>query len=191
RETALRIPGVVAVVTPDDMPDLSGAVPDLHEPGTLHNPYCDLNVVPSQKMFPSEVKYVGEHFAAVIGETPYAAADGAEAVEVEYDLLPVVPSLQHAMAKQSPRVHQEYENTIAHLKHEIGSVEDAFSDADVVIERRLKTQSLKSMAMECRGSAAAWDEKTQTLTVWSTSQLYYLIRSSLSPILQLPPDKIR
>src|SRR5277367_4408918 len=44
REVALALPGVVAVLTEDDCPDLGVSLPALLEPGTLNNPYCDLNV---------------------------------------------------------------------------------------------------------------------------------------------------
>ena len=190
-DQALKIPGVVTVITPDEMPELRGAVPDLHEAGTLHNPYCDLNIVPSQIMFPAVVKYVGEHFAAVIAKSAYAAADGVEAVEVDYELLPVVHYWERAMRETSPRVHDDHGNVIAHLMHNIGRVDEAFSNADIVFEQRLRTPSLKSMALECRGSAATWDESAQQLIVWSTSQQYYLIQENLSNVLGIPREKIR
>jgi carbon-monoxide dehydrogenase large subunit len=173
------------------MPELRGAVPDLHEAGTLHNPYCDLNIVPSQIMFPTVVKYVGEHFAAVIATSAYAAADGLEAVEVDYELLPVVNDWERAMRETSPRVHDGHGNVIAHLAHSTGQLDEAFSNAEIVFEQRLRTQSLKSMAMECRGSAATWDESAQQLIVWSTSQQYYLIQENLSKVLGIPREKIR
>jgi aerobic carbon-monoxide dehydrogenase large subunit len=190
-DQARKIPGVVAVITADEMPELRGAVPDLHEAGTLHNPYCDLNIVPSQIMFPQVVKYVGEHFAAVVATSAYAAADGLEAVEVDYDPLPIVHDWERAMRETSPRVHEGHGNVIAHLAHNIGRVDEAFSNAEIVFGQRLRTQSLKSMALECRGSAATWDEAAQQLIVWSTSQQYYLIQENLSRILGIPRDKIR
>jgi aerobic carbon-monoxide dehydrogenase large subunit len=101
-DQARKIPGVVAVITADEMPELRGAVPDLHEAGTLHNPYCDLNIVPTQIMFPQVVKYVGEHFAAVVATSAYAAADGLEAVEVDYDPLPIVHDWERAMREPLP-----------------------------------------------------------------------------------------
>jgi carbon-monoxide dehydrogenase large subunit len=191
REQALAIPGVVGVFTSDDFAELGDKLTDLHEPGTLHNPYCDKNVVPSQLLLPKRVRYVGEQFAAVVAETPYLAADAMAAVEVEYEPLPVVAEWEAAMAESSPRVHDHTDNVLAHLKHELGSVEAAFKDADFVVETRLRMQSMKSMALECRGSAAIWDETTGILNVWSTSQQYYLVRDSIAQMLKLPFQSVQ
>jgi carbon-monoxide dehydrogenase large subunit len=191
RDKALAIPGVVAVVTSDDYPELGEKLTDLHEPGTLHNPYCDKNVVPAQILLPKRVRYVGEQFAAVVATSPYIAADAAAVIDVEYEQLPIVSEWEEALQADSPRVHDETDNGIAHLKHELGDVDRAFAEADVVIEERLGMASLKSMAMECRGSAAAWDDNAGVLDVWSTSQQYYLVRDSIAQLLKLPNQSVQ
>ncbi len=191
RDRALAVPGVVAVVAEGDRPELSEPIPELMEPGSLQNPYCDLNTVPPQRPLPREVTYRGEQVAAVVAESPYLAADGAEAVEIEYEALPVVATWQTAMTPGAPRVHAGFDNAIAHLRHELGDVEAAFRTADLVVEARLETQSLKSMAMECRGVAAQWEATTGTLTIWSTGQVYYLLRDTVARLLRLPYERVR
>ncbi len=47
-DKARALPGVIAVATAADFPELTEPLTELHEPGTLHNPYCDKNVVPHQ-----------------------------------------------------------------------------------------------------------------------------------------------
>jgi carbon-monoxide dehydrogenase large subunit len=191
KERALAVPGVIDVVAPGDWPELAKPIPELMEPGSLHNPYCDYNVPPPQWPLSAEIKYRGEQVAAVIAESAYAAADGVEALEVEYELLPVIADWKAAMAPGGPRVHADYPNAIAHLKHELGDVDAAFQTADIVAEERLEIPSLKSIPMECRGVTAQWDEATRMLTVWSTSQIYYMHRDTFARLLELPYEQVR
>src|SRR5260221_9751870 len=83
RERARALPGVVAVLTADDCPELGAALPGLLEPGTLNNPYCDLNVTVARALVPRKAHYVGEPLAVVVAETAHAAAAAAEAVEID------------------------------------------------------------------------------------------------------------
>ena len=80
---------------------------------------------------------------------------------------------------------------VAHLKHEIGDVDAAFRAAEVTAELTLELPSLKSMALECRGSVASFDAATGTLNVWSTSQQYYAVRDIICGIIGLAPDAVR
>ena len=190
-ERALAIPGVLAAVTAAEIPELGDALTALHEPGTLHNPYCDKNLVPRQPLMARTVKFVGEQFAAVVAETADIAGDAVAAIEVDYQPLPVVADWEAAMRPGSPTVHDDYDNVLAHLKHEVGSFSSAEAAADFVIEQRLEMPSLKSMALECRGSSAYWDPVAGVLNVWSTSQQYYLVRDSIAELLQLPYDSVQ
>ena len=190
-DEARALAGVVAVATAADFPELSQPLTELHEPGTLHNPYCDKNVAPHQILFPERVRHVGEHFAAVIAESADIAADAAGLITVDYEPLPVVAGWEAAMRPELPRVHEDHDNVLAHLKYELGSFDKAQADADFLIEQRLSMQSLKSMALECRGSAAFWDPTTGVLNVWSTSQQYYLVRDSIAQLLKLPYESVQ
>jgi carbon-monoxide dehydrogenase large subunit len=191
KERALAVPGVVAVVAPGDWPELAVPIPDLMEPGSLHNPYCDFNVAPTQLPLSTEITYRGEQVAVVIGESSYAAADGVEALEAEYEARPVVADWEAAIKSDAPRVHRDFPNAIAHLKHELGNVDRAFQAADIVVDERLEIPSLKSIPMECRGIAAQWDPVTRTLNVWATSQIYYMHRDTFARLLDLPYEQVR
>ncbi len=191
REAALDKAGVRAVLTVDDYPEFSGFVPELMEAGTLVNPYCDYNHAPPRPLLARTIKYVGEIIAIVVAETPYAAADGVEAVEVEYELLPAYCKWDAAFEAEPSAVHDGYKNYVAHLRHEIGDVDGALATADVVFSERLEMQSLKSMAIECRGSTAAWDPVSGTLSLWSTSQYPYMVRDCVARSLALSPEHVR
>jgi carbon-monoxide dehydrogenase large subunit len=190
-DRARKVPGVVAVITGDEWPELASKLPELNGSVTMTSPYIDfLNVAP-HFLFPKKVCYVGEQIAAVVADSAYTAADGVEAIEVEYEPLPVVASWEEAIKAGAPRVHAGFDNAVAHLKHEIGDPLAAFNDAEIVVERTLKTQSLKSMAIECRAVAAQWEQATGTLNVWSTCQFHYMLRNTLAEILNKPAESVR
>jgi aerobic carbon-monoxide dehydrogenase large subunit len=188
---AAAVPGVVAIITGNEWPELSARLPELNGSVTLTSPYIDSLKVAPHYLFPEKVCYVGEQIAAVIAESPYAAADGAAAVDVEYEPLPAVASWQDAIKPNAPRIHHGFNNVVAHLKHVVGDPEAAFADADIIIERRLETQSLKSMAIECRAVAAQWEPTTGTLNVWSTCQFHYMLRNTLADILGMTAEHVR
>lgn len=190
-DRARQLPGVVAVITGDEWPELGARLPELNGSVTLVSPYIDQLRVAPHYLFPRKVCYVGEQIAAVVAETPYAAVDGVEAVDVEYEPLPVVASWQAAVKPGAPRIHTDFDNVVAHLKHDFGDLDAAFRDAEIVIERTLETQSLKSMAIECRAVAAQWERSTGTLNVWSTCQFHYMLRNTLAGILELPAESVR
>jgi len=190
-ERARKVAGVVAVITGSEWPELSATLPELNGSVTLTSPYIDSMKNVPHHLFSKKVCYVGEQIAVVIAETTYAAADGVDAIEVEYEPLPVVASWEEAIKPGAPLIHQGFNNTVAHLKHEVGDIENAFRNADLVLEKRLETQSLKSMAIECRAVAAQWEQATGTLNVWSTCQFLYMLRGTLAGILKKPAESVR
>jgi aerobic carbon-monoxide dehydrogenase large subunit len=191
REFAMSLPGVVSVFVGDDFPEFSSIMPAMTGTSTGNTPYCDFHDSAPHTLFSKTVTYVGEQIAVVIAETPYSAADGVEAVEVEYKSLPAVSSLEAAMQPDAHRVHPRFKNVVAHLAVEVGNTARAVESADLVIEDRQEMQSLKSMAIECRACAAFWDRATSTLNIWSTNQLPYQVRDTVARILNLPIESVR
>jgi carbon-monoxide dehydrogenase large subunit len=190
-ERAQNIDGVVAVITGAEWPELSATLPELNGSVTTSSPYVDTMYSIPHHLFPKKICYVGEQIAIVIGTSIYAALDGAEAVEVEYEPLPAIVRWEDAIKTEAPRIHLGFDNIVGHLKHEIGDLENAFKSADLIHEARLDTQSVKSMALECRAVTAQWEEATETLNVWSTTQFMYMLRNTLAGILNKPAEAIR
>ena len=189
---ALALPGVLEVIVPGDYPELEIPMPDILEPGTLKNPYCDVHLVnPHHVLARGKSTFQGEPVAMVVAESRHAARLGAEAVAVAYEPLPALLSAEAAMAPGAPRVHPENPNVVGHLKVAIGDVEAAFRAADIVIEERLGVQRLASMPMEGRGVVASWDASREELTVWSTNQVPYRLRDTIARMMDLPYDKVR
>lgn len=188
---ALAHRGVAAVLNSDDWPEFATTMPDLAEPGTLDNAYCDFNFAPPQHLLSKKVCHVGQQIAIVLADDPYLAADGVDLVEVEYDLLPIIANWEAAIRPGATSIHQQRDNVVGHLKYQVGDVDAAFDGADIILEERFETQSLKSMAIECRGCAASWDPLTRTLNIWSTCQLPYLQRQCVARMLGLPYESVR
>ncbi|MBX3535416.1 MAG: xanthine dehydrogenase family protein molybdopterin-binding subunit [Xanthobacteraceae bacterium] len=191
KEAALAVPGVVGVYDGSEWPELKARLPELNGSVTLTSPYIDHIKLPDHLLFPKRASYVGEQVAVVLAETPYAAADGAAAVEVEYEPLPAVARWEEAMKPGSPRVHEGFDNVVAHLKHKVGDADAAFAQAEIVLDFRLETQSLKSMAIECRAVAAQFDAATHSLNIWSTGQFPFMMRNTIAGVLGLPNDQVR
>src|SRR5262249_36308008 len=142
-EAARQVPGVLAVITGDEWPELAGKLPELAGSVTNVTPYIDHIKIPPHHLFSRKARYVGEQLAVVVATSPCAAADGVDAVVVDSEPLPPVAHWEDAMRPNAPRIHDGFENAVAHLKHNLGDMETALRDADFVIERRFETQSLK------------------------------------------------
>ena len=81
------------------------------------------------------VRFVGEPVALVVAETPYAAEDAADLVEVDFEPLPVVASTEAAMAVGAPALHGHPTNVIYESRLEAGDLDGAFARAAAVVER--------------------------------------------------------
>lgn len=191
KEKALALPGVIAVIAPGELIELNAALPALIGAGTLNNRYVDHYDVPRHVLLPSKASYVGEQVAVVVAKDPYIAADAVDLVEVEYDEQPIVPDLETSRQPDASKVHDGFANAVAHMRHHVGDFDRAASEADIVLRETLETQSLKSMAIECRGVAALWDSGAETLTAWTTCHLFYMVRDGLCRILNLPAGQVR
>ncbi len=181
---ALERPGVVAVFTGADVKDL-GSVPCIaHLPG-LRAPHHHV-------LAQDRVYFVGHPVAVVVASDRYIAADAADAVEVEYDVLPAVADPEKALAPGAPPVHPQWPDNVAFTFHqEGGNVEQAFREADVVVRQRITSQRLIPMAMETRGVVADWHAAEKSLTLYCSTQAPHLLRSLLADILGIAENRLR
>jgi carbon-monoxide dehydrogenase large subunit len=181
---ALERPGVVAVFTGADVKDL-GSVPCIaHLPG-LRAPHQHV-------LAQDRVYFVGHPIAVVVATDRYIAADAADAVEVEYDVLPAVADPEKALAAGAPPVHPQWPDNVAFTFHqEGGNIEQAFREADVVVKQRITSQRLIPMAMETRGVVADWHAAEKSLTLYCSTQAPHLLRSLLADILGIAENRLR
>ncbi len=181
---ALERPGVAAVFTGADVKDL-GSVPCVaHLPG-LRQPHHHV-------LAQDRVYFVGHPIAVVVATDRYIAADAADAVEIEYEVLPAVADPEKALAPGAPPVHPEWpDNTAFTFHQEGGNIEQAFREADVIVKQRITSQRLIPMAMETRGVVADWHAAEKSLTLYSSTQAPHLLRSLLANIFGIAENRLR
>ena len=180
------LPGVHLVLTASDLGEVLEPSPLLVPHHALTQPRTQLPLALN------EVHYVGEAVAMVVADSRYIAEDALDLIDVEYDPLPVVHSLEVASAKDAPLVHADVPNNIAaHLVQVVGDPDTVFASAPHVERETLLMDRGAAMPMECRGVLARWDEYEGMLTCWISTQGPIPIRNGLAAIFHLPEHKVR
>jgi carbon-monoxide dehydrogenase large subunit len=180
------MPGVHAVLTGADLPEDLGAQPNTHLFGERETPYYALAR--------ERVRYAGEPVAVIVAESPYIAEDARDEVVVEWEPLPSVGDAELALADGAPLVWPDRDwpdNVCATFEKEMGDVDQAFEEADVVVTESYRIQRQFACSLEGRGVLAEWDENVDELTIWTSSQIVHIARDLLSAVLGLPEHRIR
>jgi len=187
-DAAQNQPGVRLVLTGADIAQAIKPLRVEYEPAKAptHKP-CDWPVLAQDK-----VRFVGEAAAVVVATDRYAAEDAAGLIDVEYEPLEPVSDVEQALAADAPLVHEEWgDNVMQTLQAEIGDVAKAFQEADCVVSERLTTGRHMALPMETRGCVASFEPATDTLTVWSSTQVPHVLRSHIALVLDFPEHHIR
>src|SRR2546422_2515377 len=181
---ARRLPGVVAVITPEDLGPI-GPVPLMRlAPGT---------VIPEYPLLAAGiVRAQGVPVAAVVAESSYLATDAAERIGVGYEPLGGVADPDGALAAGAPLVVE------ARRDHRALAVawrprdpDPALREAAHRVTLTVQQQRLCGVPLEPRGALARWDPDTGELTVWTSTQAPFRIRSSLARMLGLDEARVR
>jgi len=184
--TARALPGVHLVLTAADLGELLEPSPLLVPHHALTQPRTQLPLAQD------EVHYVGETVAMVVADDRYIAEDALDLIDVEYEPLPVVHSLEVAAAQNAPLVHADAPcNVAAHLVQTVGDPDAVFATAPHVIRESFVVDRGAAMPMECRGVVARWDSHEGSLTCWISTQGPIPIRNGLAAIFKLPEHKVR
>ncbi len=185
-DAARALEGVQLVLTAKNLGDVLEPSPLLVPHSALTQPRTQLPLALE------EVRYVGEAVAFVVAESRYVAEDALELIDVEYEPLPVVYSLEVADSEHAPLVHAEVEhNVAAHFVQTVGDPEHVFANAPHVIHESFSIERGAAMPMECRGVLARWDTHEGMLSCWISTQGPIPIRNGLAAIFHLPEHKVR
>jgi carbon-monoxide dehydrogenase large subunit len=177
---AKEAPGVVAVVTGEELRGVIGPVP------------CAVQIPDMKPAFRSvlaveKVRFVGEPVAVVVASDRYAARDAVDLVEVDYDPLPAVMDPEKSIAKGAPRIYDHFADNIAYRwELEGGDVAAAFKAADKIVSQRMVNQRLIPVAMEPRGVIAEYKPGEKELNVWTSTQIPHLARTQIAAMLNFP-----
>ncbi len=184
-------PGVVAVYTAEDMGDFWRPGPLIVPPpskveGIVFHARTQIPMVKDK------ARHIGDPLAVVIAESRYIAEDALEDIIVDYEPLQAVVDLEKALGPDAPLVYDDLDsNLAAHVIQEKGNYEAVREQADVVIKRRIVIDRGAAAALENRGVVAAWDAKSQQLTVWDTTQAPIPIRNGIAAMLGLSEHQVR
>ena len=178
---ALAMPGVVAVLTYENIPDRSWG----------YNPKMEME---GMRVFSDHVDFVGDPVAAVAADDPDVLEDAVRTIRVEYEVLPPILSVEESARPDAVQIH-EWGNVIlgdAETPTAVnarGDVERGFAEADVIIEHTYRSLQSSGIPHEPRGAVASWDG--DRLTVWDSTQQPFTHQKGLAQVLDLPEDKIR
>ena len=187
---ALDRPGVHAAFSGADLADECGSLP------------CAWPVTPDmvqphhQAMAITEVRHAGEPVACVVARDRYAAADALEAIEVDYEPLPVVLDLEDALREGAPLVHADKGTNKSYTwvldSAEAGTggdVDQAIAEAEVVVKRRFRQQRVIPAFIEPRSFVAA--RQGDQWTLWSSTQIPHILRVMLALTTNTPEHEVR
>lgn len=183
---ALKAPGVVAVLTGDDVGD-----------GRMGAFIKDEHAIAKRK-----VLYVGEPVAAVAAETEAEARAACRLIRVDYEELPAVLSPEEGIAEGAPILHEELEsyfkvfdagssgNICSRTALEEGDVAAAWAECDLIEEGEFTTQPQAHLALEPCGALAEVDANGR-VTLWSANQSVFRVQANVSESLGLPMSRLR
>src|SRR6476469_7793346 len=184
---ALALPGVKAVITRADFPDIA---PDRAQIGAAPHNLIHLSL---NCMAKGKVLYEGHAVAAVAATSPAIAEEALDLIEVEYQVLPHVLDVESAMAEGAPILNEDMftagiepkptkpSNITKVVRFAKGDVEVGFKEADVVIERRYTTQPVHQAYIEPHACLVSVGADGQT-TIFSSSQGQFMVRAYTSRI---------
>ncbi len=188
-------PGVVHALSGIDLLRLLPPVPDsqlvLPSKWTtlvqhqFHNPQQPLLAY-------DKARHVGEAIAVIVAESRYAAEDAAELVEVDYEPLPAIVDPDAALAPDAGIVHEKYHsNLIGEFTVRKGEVEAALAAAPHRLGRRFHTHRYAAAPMECRGVVGLYEPRTDSVTIFSSTQVVHWVRREAAAVLGLPEARVR
>ncbi|MGQ0670868.1 MAG: xanthine dehydrogenase family protein molybdopterin-binding subunit, partial [Actinomycetota bacterium] len=184
---ALSAPGVVAAFSGVDLAD------DWAGPLLMAWPVTeDINNPPHWPLAKDKARFQGDGVAVVVAETREQAADAAEAVDVDYDPLPVTVDMEAALADGAPLVHDEFgTNKCYTWTLTNGDVDKVFADAPVVVKERYVIQRQLPTPIETRSVIAQPNPAQGDFTLWSSSQIPHIVKVAMTLGLGIPESKLR
>ena len=189
-------PGVKAVMTAADLPDVADKIADLGE-SAVSLKFLRDNILASDK-----VLYQGHAVAALAATDPHTAEEALALIDVEYEVLPAVLDVREAMKEDAPLLHEQLmtdslgeksekpSNLARHFQFKLGNPERGFEQADVVVEREFDTATVHQGYIEPHNATALWNPDGQ-LTIWCSTQGAFSVRSQVADLLRIPVSSVK
>jgi carbon-monoxide dehydrogenase large subunit len=181
---AAAMPGVVAILTGADMQRLSNPMFIQMLPG-----YKTPHFLP---LATDKVRFVGDPVALIVAESRYLAEDARELIDVTYEPLEPVVTIEHALDSHRPILFDDVgSNVVFERSHTYGDIDGAFAAADRVISETFRQHRYANVPMETRGCVAHFDPATGELTYYVATQSPHGVRFALSGLLNQPAHLLR
>ncbi|HEX9019375.1 MAG TPA: xanthine dehydrogenase family protein molybdopterin-binding subunit [Anaerolineaceae bacterium] len=193
---AEQLPGVRAVITAADLPEVESVVTGLGE-GAVNLRYQSSNVLAREK-----VLYFGHAIAAVAATNLHVAQQALNLIQVDYEVLTPVLDGREAMQSGTPVLLDDLRltelgqqtgqggNIAAHIQHRLGDPQKGFAEADLVVEREFSTATVHQGYIEPQNATALWNADGQ-VTIWCSNQGVFGVRDQVAMILRLPVSRLR
>jgi len=174
---ALALPGVMAIITGRDLPIPYGILPVSQDEHAL----CI-----------DKVRFVGDPVAAVAAIDEDVAFDAMNLIEIEYEPLNTISSIEEAIMIDEPRIHEYGDHGNVHKKVslEFGEVDEGFAEADLIREDTFFYEGNTHLPME-QHAAVAYLDTDEKLTLWSSTQTPHYVHRALTKVLEIPASHIR
>ena len=203
---ALALPGVKAVVTSADLPEVSAEVADQEEGAAVNYGFYSRNVMAREKAL-----YRGHAVAAVAATSAHLAEEALALIDVDYEVLPPVLNASDAMRDDAPILHErlvtmnspamrsggwgdveggKQSNIANRFEFRMGDVDQGFNQADLVLEREYHTKPVHQGYIEPHSATAQWNAD-DSVTIWASSQGHFALRDHTSTLLGLPVSKVK
>ena len=193
---ALALPGVKAVVTRDDFPDMAA---EYAAAGELTINYRDVtrNMMAREKVF-----YDGHPVAAVAATSESIARAALKLIKVDYEVLPHVIDVLEAMRPDAPVLHEDQytagvspkpdrpSNIAKRMEFTLGDFEAGLRAADLIVEHEFNTQPVHQGYIEPQACLASCTEDGQ-VEVWTSTQGAFAYREQCAKVLQMNLSRIR
>src|SRR5882724_6333295 len=174
---ALVLPGVISIITGKDLPIPYGILPVSQDEHAL----CI-----------DKVRFIGDPVAAVAAIDEDVAFDAMNLIEVQYERLQTITSIEEGVMIDEPRIHEYGDGGNVHKKVslEFGEVDDGFAEADLVREDTFFYEGNTHLPMEQHAAVAHFDSD-EKLTLWSSTQTPHYVHRALTKVLEIPASHIR
>ena len=193
---AKELPGVRAVFTGQELAEeWAAAMPcawPIADRTMPDEPSADARIPDHWPVAKDRVNFMGEIVAVVVADSREQAADAIEAVEVDYDELPVVTDMMEAITESAPVIHDSLGTNKAYtwlLTN--GDVDKVFAEAPVVVKERYYHPRLIPNAIEPRGVVVQPIPAQGEYTIWSATQIPHILKVLLALTLNISEGKVR
>ena len=194
---AEALEGVLAVVTNADFTGESDSLVQMGEGAPTHLKWLRDNILASDKAL-----YRGHAVAGVAAVNPHIAEEAARLIEVDYEVLPPVITVEDAMADGAPILHADLKtmelgeetdnvsNVADHFQHKKGDTAKGFAEADVIVEREYRAKTVHQGYIEPHNATALWNADGR-VHVWCSTQGAFAVRDAMAQLLEMPESNIR